>query len=66
MLAISIPAFLLAVKWGRRTSAVSGGLGLGGCMLRIGTLYAARVVVHAYGVARCEAVIAVFTFGLIY
>ena len=28
MLAISIPAFLFADKWGRRTSAITGGIGL--------------------------------------
>lgn len=65
MLAVSIPAFLLADKWGRRTSAISGGIGLAGCMLLIGTLYALKVV-HSYGIARWVVIVAVFAFGLIY
>jgi hypothetical protein len=65
MLAISIPAFLLVDKWGRRTSAISGGLGLSSCMLIIGSLYASGAV-HPYGVARWAVVILVFAFGLIF
>ncbi|KAH6652271.1 general substrate transporter [Truncatella angustata] len=65
MLAISIPAFLLADKWGRRTSAITGGIGLSGLMLLIGTLYAAGVV-HSYGVARWVVIVCVFAFGLTY
>ncbi|ETS79698.1 hypothetical protein PFICI_09551 [Pestalotiopsis fici W106-1] len=65
MLAISIPAFLLADKWGRRTSAIAGGIVLGTIMLLIGTLYAAGVV-HPYGVARWVVIASVFAFGLTY
>ncbi|KAI0124164.1 general substrate transporter [Xylariales sp. AK1849] len=65
MLIISIPGFLLADKWGRRTSAISGGLGLAGTMLLIGTLYASGVV-HPYGVARWVVIVSVFVFGLTY
>ncbi|KAI0148329.1 putative MFS sugar transporter [Hypoxylon sp. NC0597] len=65
MFAITIPAFLLADKWGRRTSAISGGLMLAGCMFLMGTLYAAGVV-HSYGIARWFVIIAVFVFGLTY
>ncbi|KAF7517721.1 hypothetical protein G7054_g13714 [Neopestalotiopsis clavispora] len=65
MLAISIPAFLLADKWGRRTSAITGGIGLGSLMLLIGTLYATGVV-HPYGVARWVVIVSVFAFGLTY
>ncbi|KAF2431358.1 general substrate transporter [Tothia fuscella] len=65
MLTISIPAFLLADKWGRRASAISGGLILSACMLLIGTLYAAGAV-HSYGVARWVVIVSVFVFGLAY
>ncbi|KAI1373287.1 putative MFS sugar transporter [Hypoxylon crocopeplum] len=65
MLAISVPAFLLADKWGRRTSAISGGIALASCMFLMGSLYAAGVV-HPYGVARWFVIIAVFVFGLTY
>ena len=63
MLAVSIPAFLFADKWGRRTSVISGGIGLSSCMLIIGSLYAAGVV-HPYGAARWVVIILVFIFGL--
>ncbi|KAF3760898.1 putative MFS sugar transporter [Cryphonectria parasitica EP155] len=65
MLAISVPAFLLSDKWGRRTSAITGGIGLSGCMFLIGSLYAAGAV-HPYGVARWVVIVSVFLFGLIY
>ena len=65
MLAISIPSFLFADKWGRRTSAITGGIGLSGIMVLIGSLYAAGAV-HPYGVARWVVIVSVFAFGLIY
>jgi MFS family permease len=65
MLAISIPAFIFADKWGRRTSVISGGVGLSSCMLLIGTLYATNSV-HAYGIARWVVIVSVFVFGLVY
>ncbi len=65
MLAITVPAFLLADRWGRRTSAITGGLLLAGCMLLMGILYAADVV-HPYGFARWVVIISVFVFGLSY
>jgi MFS family permease len=65
MLAISIPAFLFADKWGRRTSAIAGGLALAGCMLLIGILYASNSV-HPYGTARWVVIVLVFVFGLTY
>jgi len=65
MLAISVPAFLFADKWGRRTSAIVGGIGLSSCMLLIGSLYAASAV-HPYGAARWVVIISVFIFGLTY
>ncbi|KAF2665645.1 general substrate transporter [Microthyrium microscopicum] len=63
MLLISIPAWLLADKWNRRTSAISGGLGLSFCMLTIGTLYASNAV-HPQGAARWVVIILVFVFGM--
>lgn len=65
MLAISVPAFLLADKWGRRTSAITGGIGLSGIMFLIGSLYAADAV-HPFGIARWVVIVSVFLFGLIY
>jgi len=65
MLVVSIPAFLFADKWGRRTSTITGGLGLSGCMLLIGSLYASNAV-HPYGIARWVVIVSVFVFSLTY
>ncbi|PSN64961.1 general substrate transporter [Corynespora cassiicola Philippines] len=65
MLAFSVPASLLADKWGRRTSAICGGVILSGTMLLIGSLYASNVV-HSYGVARWVVIVAVFVFAIGY
>lgn len=65
MLAISIPAFLFADRWGRRTAVITGGVGLSVCMFLMGILYAAGVV-HSYGAARWVVIVSVFTFGLTY
>ena len=59
MFAVSIPGFMLADKWGRRTSAISGGVTLASLMLLIGSLYAAGVV-RPQGFARWVVIVAVF------
>lgn len=63
MLAATVPAFLLTDHWGRRVSAISGGVGLSGLMFLIGGLYAAGLVT-AEGAARWVVVVAVFLFGM--
>lgn len=65
MFAVSIPAFLLADKWGRRTSTIAGGLGLSSIMLLIGSLYAAGAV-YTNSVARWTVVVCVFLFGMVF
>lgn len=65
MLVITIPAFLMADKWGRRTSALSGGVTLSFLMFLMGSLYAAGVV-HPFGAARWVVIVSVFAFGLTY
>lgn len=65
MFAVSIPAMLSADRWGRRTSAITGGVLLSGCMWLMGILYAARAV-HPYGVARWVIVTLIFVFALSY
>ncbi|KAH6848513.1 general substrate transporter [Alternaria alternata] len=65
MLTFSIPATLLADKWGRRTSAICGGVILSASMLLIGSLYAADAV-HSYGAARWVVIVSVFVFALGY
>jgi MFS family permease len=65
MLVFSIPATLPADKWGRRTSAICGGVILSGSMLLIGSLYATNVV-HSYGAARWVVIVSVFVFAIGY
>jgi MFS family permease len=65
MLVFSIPATLFADKWGRRTSAISGGVILSGSMLLVGSLYAADAV-HSHGAARWVVIVLVFVFAIGY
>ncbi|CAH0054751.1 unnamed protein product, partial [Clonostachys solani] len=65
MLLVSIPGFMLADRWGRRTSAISGGLLLAGIMLLMGTLYASGAVTPR-SAASWVVVVCVFLFGMIF
>ena len=62
MLFFSVPASLLADKWGRRASAITGGIILSGTMFLVGSLYAANTV-NSYGAARWVVVVSVFVFA---
>ena len=66
MLAISIPAFLFADKWGRRASIITGGVGLSGCMFVIGSLYATNSVHANSGPGRWFVILLIFVFALVY
>lgn len=66
MFAISIPAFLLADRWGRRTIVGIGGLLLAGCMLTIGSLYASNSVHKDSGIGRWIVIVLIFVFALSY
>ncbi|QIW96689.1 hypothetical protein AMS68_002207 [Peltaster fructicola] len=64
MLLITIPAFLYADKWGRRTSVLSGGIIISTTMLLIGTLYAAGAVHGDHGVGRWAVIVLIYIFAL--
>ncbi|MCJ1284887.1 hypothetical protein MMC26_004224 [Xylographa opegraphella] len=66
MLAISIPASLYADHWGRRTSVITGGIGLSACMFVIGSLYAADGVHANTGAGRWFVIVLIFCFALLY
>ena len=66
MLAISIPASLYADNWGRRTSVITGGIGLSACMFVIGSLYAADNVHANTGAGRWFVIVLIFCFALLY
>ncbi|KAM3074868.1 hypothetical protein ACMFMG_008282 [Clarireedia jacksonii] len=65
MVAIAIPGTLYADKWGRRTSALVGGILLSASMFIIGCLYLTDSV-HAYGNGRWVVVVLIFIFALTY
>ncbi|KAI9735822.1 MAG: hypothetical protein M1834_001287 [Cirrosporium novae-zelandiae] len=66
MMLFTIPAFLLADKWGRRTSTISGGVVLAACMLLIGSLYAAKAVHARFGPARWVVIASLYIFAIVY
>ncbi|KAL1304710.1 hypothetical protein AAFC00_003658 [Neodothiora populina] len=64
MLLITIPAFLYADAWGRRTSTLAGGLLLATCMFIIGALYASHAVHPTHGAGRWAVVVLIYIFAL--
>ena len=66
MLAISIPAFLYADRWGRRVSVIVGGIALSSCMFIIGALYASHTVNSHSGGGRWAVIVLIFAFALTY
>lgn len=64
MMVVTVPAFLLADRWGRRTSTIVGGLVLAACMLIIGSLYASNSVYGDRGAARWVVIVLIYIFAL--
>jgi MFS family permease len=65
IVASSIPALLLADKWGRRTSTIYGGLGLTITMLLIGGLGAAGVVHANRGAGRWIVIVCIYLYCVV-
>jgi len=65
MLVVAIPALLFADSWNRRTSVITGGIGLSSCMLIIGSMYASNSV-HNFGIGRWVVIVLIFVFALTY
>ncbi len=66
MFAISIPAFILADHWDRRTCVITGGSILTGCMYIIGSLYASDDVHANEGGGRWVIILLLFIFAMTY
>ena len=66
MLGISIPAFIFADHWNRRTCVIFGGSLLTGCMYIIGSLYAAHAVHANGGSGRWVVIFLLFVFAMGY
>ncbi|KAL3417120.1 hypothetical protein PVAG01_11120 [Phlyctema vagabunda] len=63
---VTIPAFLYADRWGRKTSCVVGGLLMSVCMLTIGSLYASGSVHASHGSARWVVIVMIYLFAIIF
>ncbi|KXJ94823.1 general substrate transporter [Microdochium bolleyi] len=69
ILAVTIPSTFLCDFWGRKTAAITGGLGLSGTMILIGSLYAAYGGAGAGQMptaAKWTVVIAIYLYGVIF
>lgn len=66
ILLVTIPAFLLADRWGRATSTIFGGLVQAACMFIMGALYASGSVHSDRGVARWVVVVLIYVFAMVF
>ena len=60
---VTIPAFLLADRWGRLTSTIVGGILQGVCMLIMGSIYASG---QGSGPARWVVVVMIYLFAMVF
>ncbi|KAI1323175.1 general substrate transporter [Xylariaceae sp. FL0255] len=65
IVASSIPATLLADKWGRRTCTLVGGVGLTTTMLLIGGLYAGHAVHPTSGAGRWVVIVTIYIYCVV-
>ncbi|KAI1180330.1 general substrate transporter [Nemania sp. FL0916] len=65
IVASSIPATLLADRWGRRTSTLVGGVGLTATMILIGGLYAGKAVHSAQGAGRWIVIVTIYIYCIV-
>ena len=63
LLVTTIPAFLYADSWGRKTSTVFGGLMMAATMILTGSLYASGSVHASYGAARWVVIVLIYIFA---
>ncbi|KAI1377996.1 general substrate transporter [Hypoxylon crocopeplum] len=64
--AVTIPATLLADKWGRRLNTILGGLGMAGTMFLMGSLYAGDAVHASTGAGRWIVILCIYVFAVLY
>ncbi|OQE46971.1 hypothetical protein PENCOP_c001G02019 [Penicillium coprophilum] len=61
----SIPATLLADRWGRRTSTLVGGVGLTVLLILIGSLYAGNAVLPTKGIGRWVVIVSIYLYCMV-
>lgn len=63
---MTIPGLIYADKWGRRSSVVYGGFGLGLIMFLIGGLYAGNAVHGSFGAGRWVVIVSIYLFAVVF
>ncbi|RJE23823.1 MFS sugar transporter [Aspergillus sclerotialis] len=66
LVAVSVPALLLADKWGPQTSTIVGGLGLTTTILLMGILYASNAVHPIYGAVRWVVIVCIYLYAVFF
>lgn len=66
ILLVTIPAFLLADRWGRSTSTIFGGLVQAACMFTMGALYASGSVHSDRGAGRWVVIVLIYVFAMVF
>ncbi|ORY62213.1 sugar transport protein [Pseudomassariella vexata] len=66
IMAVTIPATVLADKWGRKTSTVVGGSLIFVLMLLIGSLYASSQVHRDHGAGRWVVIVSIYLFAAVF
>lgn len=63
---VTIPATILADRWGRRLNTILGGLGMTATMFLMGSLYASSSVHAGTGAGRWVVIVCIYLFAVIY
>ncbi|KAF7159479.1 hypothetical protein CNMCM5623_004817 [Aspergillus felis] len=66
ILGVTIPGLLYADRWGRRSSIILGGIGMGVLMFVMGGLYAGDAVHKNRGAGRWIVIICIYLFAALY
>jgi len=66
ILGTTIPATLLADRWGRRTSSLVGGTLISALMVLMGSLYAANEVHATFGAGRWAVIVSIYLFAIVF
>jgi MFS family permease len=64
--AVTIPGLIYADSWGRRSSIILGGIGMGFLMFLMGILYAGDAVHQNTGAGRWIVIICIYLFAALY
>ncbi|PYI04093.1 general substrate transporter [Aspergillus sclerotiicarbonarius CBS 121057] len=66
LVVVSVPALLLADKWGRRSSTIIGGICLTTTIIIIGALYASNAVDPRHGAARWIVIVCIYFYAVFF